>query len=92
MKKMLAVLAFIAAAAPVFAATQTVTLSVPSMHCAICPVTVKKALTGVDGVSKVEVSLEKKDAVVTYDDTKTDVQKLTKATANAGYPSSVVSH
>ncbi len=89
MKKLLAAIALAAAAAPGWAATQTITLSVPSMYCEMCPVTVKKALMGVDGVSKVKVSLEKKDAVVTYDDTKTDAQKLTKATENAGYPSSV---
>lgn len=73
--------------APVWAATQTVTLSVPGMTCAACPITVKKALTRVDGVSKAEVNLDKRQAVVTYDDTKTDVETLTKATADAGYPS-----
>ncbi len=73
--------------APVWAATQTVTLSVPGMICAACPITVKKALTRVDGVSKAEVNLDKRQAVVTYDDTKTDVETLTKATADAGYPS-----
>jgi len=30
---------------------------------------------------------EKKEAVVTYDDSKASVDALTKATANAGYPS-----
>ena len=53
------------------------------------PVTVKKALTGVNGVSKVEVSLEKRDAVVTFDDAKTNVKMLMEATKNAGYPSTV---
>jgi len=35
------------------------------------------------------VSFDKREAVVTFDDTKTNVQKLTKATEGAGYPSSV---
>ncbi|EOM0581488.1 mercuric transport protein periplasmic component, partial [Escherichia coli] len=39
--------------------------------------------------SKVDVGFEKREAVVTFDDTKASVQKLTKATADAGYPSSV---
>lgn len=43
----------------------------------------------VEGVSKVDVGFEKREAVVTFDDTKASVQKLTKATADAGYPSSV---
>ncbi|MCV5901431.1 cation transporter, partial [Escherichia coli] len=53
------------------------------------PITVKKALSRVEGVSKVDVGFEKREAVVTFDDTKASVQKLTKATADAGYPSSV---
>lgn len=89
MKKLLASLALIAAVAPVWSATQTVTLSVPGMTCAACPITVKKALSKVEGVSKANVSYEKREAVVTFDDAKTSVQKLTKATENAGYPSSV---
>jgi mercuric ion binding protein len=72
---------------PAWAATRTVTLSVPGMTCAACPITVKKALSKVQGVEKVEVSFEKKEAVVTYDDVKTNVEALTKATGDAGYPS-----
>ncbi|EHF5933458.1 mercury resistance system periplasmic binding protein MerP [Salmonella enterica subsp. enterica serovar Infantis] len=89
MKKLFASLALAAAVAPVWAATQTVTLAVPGMTCAACPFTVKKALSKVEGVSKVDVGFEKREAVVTFDDTKASVQKLTKATADAGYPSSV---
>lgn len=74
---------------PAWAATQTVTLAVPGMTCAACPITVKKALTKVEGVQKVEVSYEKLAAVVTFDDAKTTVEALTQATQNAGYPSSV---
>ena len=85
--KQLSFLLMLAAALPALAATRTVTLAVPSMHCAMCPITVKKALNGVPGVSKVDVSFAKKEAVVTYDDAKTNVATLTKATANAGYPS-----
>lgn len=90
MKKLFSLLALATAfAAPVWAATQTVTLSVPGMTCEACPITVKKALSKVEGVSKVSVSFEKREAVVAFDDAKTNVQKLTKATENAGYPSGV---
>ena len=41
---------------PALAALQTVTLSVPGMTCAACPITVKAALNKVDGVSQVDVS------------------------------------
>lgn len=71
------------------AATKTVTLDVPGMTCRLCPITIKKALRKVDGVSKVAVSFEKKEAVVTFDDLKTQVNALTKATGDAGYPATV---
>jgi periplasmic mercuric ion binding protein len=70
-----------------WAATKTVTLNVPGMTCPTCPITVKKALNKVPGVSKIEISLEKKQAAVTFDDTKTDARALVKATTDAGYPS-----
>ena len=85
--RLLSVCLMLAAAIPALAITRTVTLAVPSMYCAMCPITVKKALKAVSGVSKVDVSLAKKEAVVTYDDAKTNVAALTKATADAGYPS-----
>lgn len=53
MRKLLASLALASlVATPVWAATQTVTLAVPGMTCAACPITVKTALTKVDGVTK----------------------------------------
>ena len=55
----------------------------------MCPVTVKEALSKVPGVRKIEVSLAQKDAVVTFDDSKTTVAALTIATKNAGYPSTI---
>jgi len=72
-----------------WAASKTVTLSVPGMTCAACPITIKKALTEVDGVTDAEVSFDKKEAVVTFDDAKTDVSTLIEATTDAGYPSRV---
>ncbi len=69
------------------AAERTVTLSVPGMTCVSCPVIVKGSLAEVSGVSKVEVSLEQKTAVVTFDDAKASVGDLVSATTNAGYPS-----
>lgn len=88
-KKLFASLVLVAVVAPVWAATQTVKLAVPGMTCAACPITVKKALSKVEGVSKTDVNFDKREAVVTFDDAKTSVQKLTKATEDAGYPSSV---
>jgi mercuric ion binding protein len=89
MKKLFLIAMLATSAAAVQASPQTVTLDVPGMTCAACPITVKKAISKVDGVSKVDVSYEKRQAVVTFDDAKASLQKLTQATANAGYPSTV---
>lgn len=85
----LSALAALALVAPARAATQTVTLKVSGMTCAACPITVKKALEKVPGVTKIAVSFEKKQAVVTFDDAKTNANALVKATTDAGYPSKV---
>ncbi|HUG25496.1 mercury resistance system periplasmic binding protein MerP [Piscinibacter sp.] len=90
MKKSIAALAAaLAFVVPTWAAVQTVTLSVPGMTCSACPITVKLSLTKVPGVSKARVSYEEKEAVVTFDDTKVNVEALLKATKDAGYPSTV---
>ena len=73
--------------APAWASPQTVTLNVSGMTCPACPITLKKALEKVPGVSKVDVRFEKKQVLVTFDDAKTDTNALVKATTNAGYPS-----
>ncbi|MAY38675.1 MULTISPECIES: mercury resistance system periplasmic binding protein MerP [Gammaproteobacteria] len=73
-----------------WAKPQTITLDLPTMNCAMCPITVKKALKRVDGVAKAEVSYEHKQAVVTFEDTQTSAEKLIEATTNAGYSSTLV--
>lgn len=50
---------------------------------------VKRSLTRVNGVTKVDVRLEKAEAVVSFDDTKTNIEALRKATGGAGYPSTL---
>ena len=52
-------------------------------------ISVKRSLTKVNGVTKADVSLEKAEAVVTFDDAKTNVEALLKATAGAGFPSAI---
>lgn len=91
-RSLLTTLAFAAGSAvppSAFAAEKMITLSVPSMNCEACPITVRKALEKVPGVTNVKATYEPKEAVVTFDDAKTSVEKLTEATKRAGYPSSV---
>ena len=79
------------ASPPAHAALETVALDVPGMICPLCPITIKKALTKVGGVVKVEVSYFKKEAIVSYDNSKASVEALLQATKNAGYPSTIKS-
>ena len=81
--------AMLAAASSGALAAQTVTLSVPDMSCSTCPIQVKQALSKVPGVSAARASLAKKEAVVTYDESKTNAEALMKATADIGFPSTV---
>lgn len=68
---------------------QTVTLDVQNMTCAVCPITVKKALERVPGVRGAKVDFDKKTASVSFDPDKANPAALTKATGDAGYPSSL---
>ena len=89
MKTLLAVTALSTLSLSALATPTTVILSVPSMDCPVCPITVKAALTKVKGVSQAEVNFNKRQATVTFDDAKTNTAALTQATKNAGYPSVV---
>ena len=78
--------ALFASAAPSLAAEQTVILSV-KMWCPSCPYIVKRSLARVPGVLHVNVAYDDQVAVVRFDDEKTTVAALTKATADVGFPS-----
>lgn len=90
MKKLLVAITITVLAIPVSATIRTVTLAVPSMDCPVCPITVKKALTQVPGVSQVSVNFDQREAVVVFDDARTNVGALIQSTKNAGYPSTVL--
>lgn len=76
-------------AAPAHAAEQTVTLSIPAMSCATCPITIKQALTRLDGVRAVRSDLRTRQTTVTYDDAKLSPAALMRATTEVGFPATV---
>ena len=86
----IAILAALVFTVPLLAATQTSTLKVPGMTCPTCPITVKKALQKVNGVSRIDVNYAQKKVLVTFDDAKTSEAALIKATADVGFPSQAV--
>jgi mercuric ion binding protein len=59
------------------------------MDCAVCPITVRKALENVPGVGSAKVDLKTHRALVSFDPSKTTPELLTKATTEAGFPSSL---
>lgn len=63
--------------------TETVTYSVPAMHCAHCEMSVREELSEVDGVDDVVVDLETKLVTVTGRDL--DDAALRAAITEAGY-------
>ena len=91
MNKLLAfaMVATVLASSSAVAGTSPATLAVSRMDCAVCPITVRKALEKVPGVGSAKVDLKTQRAVVAFDPTKTTPEALTKATADAGFPSSV---
>lgn len=64
--------------------TQT-TLNINGMTCGGCVNSVTNALKQIDGVSNVQVSLADKNAVIDFDDSKTNVDSLKQAVEDAGY-------
>lgn len=69
-----------------------VTFSIPDMSCPMCPITVRKALARIDGVSTAEASLDDKQARVVFDPTKTNIDALVAAVAEAGFSATAIGH
>lgn len=86
---LLAVMSASVHSAAMAAETKTEILDVPGMTCKFCPITIRKALKKVPGVTDAKSDFDSKTATVTYDPDKTTVEALTEATANVGYPSTV---
>jgi len=89
MRKLLLALLALLPLSSFAAAPKTVTLDVQNMTCELCPITIKKSLQKVAGVSTVVIDYEKKSAVVTFDPDKATTESLTQATTNAGFPSTL---
>jgi len=68
---------------------EKVTLDVQNMTCAMCKITIRKALEKVAGVKDAKVDFDKKTATVRFDPKRTSVQDLINATTNVGYPASI---
>ncbi len=63
----------------------------PEMHCERCENKIKKNLRFEKGMVKIETSIKEQTVTVTYDATKTDVEKIQAAMKKIGYETKVVS-
>ena len=88
-KSVVSLLVALSPFAALAATPQTTTLNVQNMTSELCPVTVKKSLEKVPGVSQVRIDFAKKTATVTFDAEQAQVSTLVKATSDAGYPTTV---
>lgn len=68
---------------------KTVTIQITGMTCSGCVRSITKVLNSVPGVEKAEVSLEKENAVVTFDKTKTNADTLIATIEDGGFDASL---
>lgn len=71
---------------PASAAEARVTLAITNMTCAKCPIAVRAAIRRVPGVKAVEVDIDRKTAIVIYDDALVSIETLAVASRGAGFP------
>ena len=64
---------------------ETKTFIVNGMMCDACTGHVTKALLGLEGVEKADVSLGTSTATVTYDPAKVQMRQMAEAVADEGY-------
>ena len=65
--------------------TKTVTIKVDGMKCSKCSASVTKALKATEGVQDAQVSSEKGEAVIKYDDQKLTETKLREVINSTGF-------
>ena len=65
--------------------TKTVTIKVEGMKCAKCSSSVTKALKATEGVEEAQVSSDKGEAVIKYDDQKLNEAKLREVINSTGF-------
>ncbi len=64
---------------------ETLTLNIGGMTCGGCVKSVTRILENTEGVTKAEISLENKNAVIEFDPAKTNPAALIEAVEEGGY-------
>ena len=64
----------------------TLNVSVPTVHCNSCKLTIQESLDELHGVAATQVDLDAKQVTVTYDPDSVDPTTITATIEDAGYP------
>lgn len=78
-----------AAATPRLMKNERVKIAIEGMHCTSCANGIKAMLKRTPGVITVEVSFERREAIVEYDSSRTSLEKVVEAINNLGYKAKV---
>jgi len=73
------------------ATEETQSFTVENMTCAMCPISVRKAMERVDGVHSVTVDYDSKTAIAVFDPAQTSAKDIADASTDVGYPATPIS-
>ena len=60
-------------------------LKIEGMHCTGCSSRLEKVLNNTDGVESATVSFEKKQAIITYNESQTDIEQIKQIIKDTGF-------
>jgi len=80
-------LLFMGLASTTYADTKTACYQGEGMTCTTCSLTLKVAVKKIEGIVKVDASVEKKNAIISYDSKKTNTKTIGKKIDSTGYKS-----
>ena len=60
-------------------------LKIEGMHCTGCSSRLEKVLNNTDGVESATVSFEKKQPIITYNESQTDIEQIKQIIQDTGF-------
>ena len=64
---------------------KVIKLKIEGMHCTGCSSRLEKVLNNTDGVESATVSFEKKQAIITYNESQTDIEQIKQIIQDTGF-------
>lgn len=66
------------------------TFAIENMTCAACPITVKRAMSRIEGVSHIAVDFKAKTATAEFNPNQTTREEIAKASTDVGFPATTM--